>query len=63
MIRSYRVNFRTRAGIDTDLWNSFWKNVDLDLGDFLDPIRSYYLGVSGFISDYNIAVSGLAGKE
>lgn len=62
-IRSYRVNFRTRAGIDAGLWNSFWTALEMDLDDFLDPLRDYYLGVSGFVSDYEIALSGVAGKE
>ena len=62
-IRSFRVNFRTRAGISPDLWDSFWTNLDADLHDFVDPIRTYYLGTSGFISSYEIALSGIAEKE
>lgn len=60
-IRSFRVNFRTRGGIDTEIWNSFWRDLELDLTEF-SP-RSYYLGSSGVVSDYDIAVSGIAGKE
>jgi len=60
-IRSYRVNFRERWGVDTELWNTFWRNLELDLQDF-GP-REFYLGCSGFVSDYGVSVSGVAGKE
>jgi hypothetical protein len=62
-IRTFRKNFRTRSGLSPDLWNSFWTDLSLDLQDFIDPVRSYYIGVSGFVSSYEIVLSGIAGKE
>ena len=66
-IRTYRVNFRTRDGINTSLWNSFFRNLEQDLEDITgsgtEPMLTEYIGESGLIHDYNIAVSGMAGKE
>jgi hypothetical protein len=66
-IRSYRINFRTRGGIDPNLWNQFWTNLWYDLQDVigsgLEPFLSEDLGTPDFLSKYDIAVSGMAGKE
>ena len=66
-IRTYRVNFRTRGGIDTRLWNTFFRNLEQDLDDITgsgaEPMLSEYIGTSGLFYDYDIAVSGMAGKE
>lgn len=57
------MNFRTRGGIDPNLWNQFWGNVEADLQDTIAEARSHYLGVSGFAYTYEVALSGIAGKE
>lgn len=67
-IRIFRPNFRTRAGVDPTLWNRFFRDLESDLLDMLspsgaDPFREVDLGTSEFLDDYEIAVSGLAGKE
>lgn len=61
--RTFRVNFRTRGGIDPNLWNEYWSNVEDDLSDLLSETRGYYLGVSGFVAHHGVALSGIAGKE
>jgi hypothetical protein len=66
-IRSFRINFRTRAGVDPFLWNQFWNNLEEDLNDIIgsgaEPILDEDLGVPDFLDLYDIAVSGMAGKE
>ncbi len=67
-IRTFRPNFRTRAGVDPTLWNRFFRDLELDILDLLspsgaEPLRETDLGVSEFLDDYDITVSGFAGKE
>lgn len=65
--RSFRINFRTRSGVDPTLWNQFWNNLYWDLNDVVgsgvDPIREIDLGIATFTGDYEITASGLASKE
>ncbi len=67
-IRTFRPNFRTRAGVDPDLWNRFFRDLELDILDMLspsgsDPLREVDLGTNEFFDDYDVAVSGLVSKE
>ena len=66
-IRTFRSNFRTRGGIDTQLWNRFFRDLERDLNDLVgsgtDLLRDVDLGVPDFLDQYDIAVSGLAGKQ
>ncbi len=66
-LRSFRVNFRTRGGIDPAIWNQFWRNAWYDLNDLVgsgvEVIRSYEVGEEDFMDQYDVAVSGMAGKE
>lgn len=67
-LRSFRVNFRTRGGIDPNLWNQFWTNLKEDLTDIagsgsVDSVLTFDVGEEEFLSDYEIAISGMAGKE
>lgn len=66
-IRSYRVNFRNRGTIDPSVWNSFWNNLSYDLNDIIgsgvEPMSGEDLGVPAFLDLYDIAVSGIAGRE
>lgn len=66
-IRSFRVNFRGRGGIDPHLWNQFWNNLKYDLDDIIgsgvEPMVEVDLGIEDFLDKYDIAVSGMVSKS
>lgn len=65
-IRSFRVNFRGRGGIDPNLWNQFWDNLHYDLNDIigsgLEPMIEEDIGIADFLNKNEIAISGMVSK-
>ena len=59
-IRSFRINFRARGGIDPNLWNQFWNNLKYDLEDIsgsgTEPMIDTNLGMVDFLDKLKVFI-------